>query len=149
MRLGSAGGSGAECGTPARDHSRRRETSEHSGDQRWTHEIDGLRDGAAFEPRYEGYFPAGDAGLLVPGADHGAGARCALGHFFAGSAALRNADGDFVEQHSQRDRKSTRLNSSHLGISYAVFCLKNKKPRSNPSIPLAPATSELTNSRAR
>src|SRR5882724_13009337 len=29
----------------------------------------------------------------------------------------------------QRDRKSTRLNSSHLGISYAVFCLKKKKKR--------------------
>src|ERR1035438_10693008 len=28
---------------------------------------------------------------------------------------------------SDRDRKSTRLNSSHLGISYAVFCLKKKK----------------------
>src|SRR2546426_20245 len=28
----------------------------------------------------------------------------------------------------QRDRKSTRLNSSHLVISYAVFCLKKKKP---------------------
>src|SRR5258705_5660716 len=28
------------------------------------------------------------------------------------------------------DRKSTRLNSSHLGISYAVFCLKKKKLRS-------------------
>src|SRR5438045_9799671 len=27
----------------------------------------------------------------------------------------------------KRDRKSTRLNSSHLGISYAVFCLKKKK----------------------
>src|SRR5262245_4525532 len=27
----------------------------------------------------------------------------------------------------QEDRKSTRLNSSHLGISYAVFCLKNKR----------------------
>src|SRR5437868_8964670 len=26
-----------------------------------------------------------------------------------------------------RDRKSTRLNSSHVSISYAVFCLKNKK----------------------
>src|SRR5256885_13096752 len=26
------------------------------------------------------------------------------------------------------DRKSTRLNSSHLVISYAVFCLKNNKP---------------------
>src|SRR5256885_7205337 len=28
-----------------------------------------------------------------------------------------------------RDRKSTRLNSSHLVISYAVFCLKKKKNR--------------------
>src|SRR5258705_2772921 len=29
------------------------------------------------------------------------------------------------------DRKSTRLNSSHLGISYAVFCLKKKKKQIN------------------
>src|SRR5947199_7754759 len=29
------------------------------------------------------------------------------------------------------DRKSTRLNSSHLGISYAVFCLKKKKKTTN------------------
>src|ERR1039458_8924384 len=31
------------------------------------------------------------------------------------------------------DRKSTRLNSSHLGISYAVFCLKKKKKRGDRS----------------
>src|SRR5256885_7337060 len=31
-----------------------------------------------------------------------------------------------------RDRKSTRLNSSHLVISYAVFCLKKKKKSSDP-----------------
>src|SRR2546426_4299348 len=30
------------------------------------------------------------------------------------------------------DRKSTRLNSSHLVISYAVFCLKKKKNRNTP-----------------
>src|ERR1039458_2854716 len=29
------------------------------------------------------------------------------------------------------DRKSTRLNSSHLGISYAVFCLKKKKKKAH------------------
>src|SRR2546427_4410697 len=29
--------------------------------------------------------------------------------------------------HGQQDRKSTRLNSSHSQISYAVFCLKKKK----------------------
>src|SRR2546426_2705967 len=33
------------------------------------------------------------------------------------------------EQSGARDRKSTRLNSSHLVISYAVFCLKKKKRR--------------------
>src|SRR5438045_5517792 len=34
---------------------------------------------------------------------------------------------EFVKKVSEiRDRKSTRLNSSHLGISYAVFCLKKK-----------------------
>src|SRR5256885_9386647 len=30
--------------------------------------------------------------------------------------------------HAKLDRKSTRLNSSHLVISYAVFCLKKKTP---------------------
>src|SRR5438874_8503057 len=32
-----------------------------------------------------------------------------------------------VEIRMKRDRKSTRLNSSHVEISYAVFCLKKKK----------------------
>src|SRR3989454_9643940 len=32
---------------------------------------------------------------------------------------------------ASRDRKSTRLNSSHLVISYAVFCLKKKKTHNN------------------
>src|SRR5262245_64506649 len=36
-------------------------------------------------------------------------------------------DGARVENDGGGDRKSTRLNSSHLGISYAVFCLKKKK----------------------
>src|SRR5256885_13478638 len=34
---------------------------------------------------------------------------------------------DVPESSSSADRKSTRLNSSHLVISYAVFCLKKKK----------------------
>src|SRR5262245_64516935 len=34
---------------------------------------------------------------------------------------------------SYKDRKSTRLNSSHLGISYAVFCLKKKKKKEQQS----------------
>src|SRR2546430_13077171 len=35
---------------------------------------------------------------------------------------------------SNRDRKSTRLNSSHSQISYAVFCLKKKKKDTNQAI---------------
>src|SRR5690349_25152305 len=35
---------------------------------------------------------------------------------------------------SEADRKSTRLNSSHVEISYAVFCLKKKKKKSIDSV---------------
>src|SRR3712207_8046089 len=42
--------------------------------------------------------------------------------------ADRNAV-DLPEQFRSTDRKSTRLNSSHANISYAVFCLKKKKKR--------------------
>src|SRR5690348_17515102 len=57
------------------------------------------------------------------------------------SVLLRRADlrvehvGAFEEvghghvPHARRDRKSTRLNSSHPSISYAVFCLKKKKKK--------------------
>src|SRR5256885_7320151 len=38
------------------------------------------------------------------------------------------------DPHGRQDRKSTRLNSSHLVISYAVFCLKKKKNNKNCSI---------------
>src|SRR5438067_7695817 len=34
-----------------------------------------------------------------------------------------------TNQRATRDRKSTRLNSSHVSISYAVFCLKKKKKK--------------------
>src|SRR3712207_8152052 len=40
---------------------------------------------------------------------------------FRGAATLN------LEYFTQEDRKSTRLNSSHANISYAVFCLKKKK----------------------
>src|SRR5256885_4090302 len=42
---------------------------------------------------------------------------------------VREHGGHIVVQ--SRDRKSTRLNSSHLVISYAVFCLKKKKRSSS------------------
>src|SRR5256885_11506542 len=40
-----------------------------------------------------------------------------------------------VSPEDLRDRKSTRLNSSHLVISYAVFCLKKKKQKTHRSVP--------------
>src|SRR3989442_7709057 len=43
----------------------------------------------------------------------------------------RAADG-FQRLRDNRDRKSTRLNSSHVRISYAVFCLK-KKTKTDPT----------------
>src|SRR5437870_6511916 len=39
------------------------------------------------------------------------------------------ADGDPARAGLLRDRKSTRLNSSHVAISYAVFCLEKKKKK--------------------
>src|SRR3712207_7156060 len=39
--------------------------------------------------------------------------------------------GSFAEASDGVDRKSTRLNSSHANISYAVFCLKKKKNTEN------------------
>src|SRR5256885_12565812 len=45
-----------------------------------------------------------------------------------------------------RDRKSTRLNSSHLVISYAVFCLKKKKISSAESTKLTAISDAVTRS---
>src|SRR5438128_9076884 len=48
------------------------------------------------------------------------------GRIFNQTAA---ADSDEGSNFTFRDRKSTRLNSSHGSISYAVFCLKKKKKK--------------------
>src|SRR2546427_1913781 len=42
---------------------------------------------------------------------------------------FRSAERDSVQCAARGDRKSTRLNSSHSQISYAVFCLKKKKKK--------------------
>src|SRR3712207_7315151 len=60
--------------------------------------------------------------------------------FWLGTAAWTRGDQDraaalFQEAlaMAREDRKSTRLNSSHANISYAVFCLKKNKPYSQPT----------------
>src|SRR5205814_7314079 len=61
--------------------------------------------------------------------EHGTGKSTAL-HGLQSRGKVRNSErwvGCEAQRARCRDRKSTRLNSSHLGISYAVFCLKKKK----------------------
>src|SRR5256885_8721868 len=48
-----------------------------------------------------------------------------------------------------RDRKSTRLNSSHLVISYAVFCLKKKNTKNLASDSVLQVQSETANRQAK
>src|SRR5690349_22686636 len=52
---------------------------------------------------------------------------------FEGVCIARRGGG-INETFTVRDRKSTRLNSSHVEISYAVFCLKKKKTRNSAHI---------------
>src|SRR5256885_6433720 len=61
---------------------------------------------------------------------YGRSARCPIAHRVSGLTV------------TTRDRKSTRLNSSHLVISYAVFCLKKKKTSTPTVHPTPTATIE-------
>src|SRR2546427_2912164 len=49
------------------------------------------------------------------------------GDVFLPAALAKLGRGTVIARAAGRDRKSTRLNSSHSQISYAVFCLKKKK----------------------
>src|SRR2546422_8411392 len=53
----------------------------------------------------------------------------AYGHFGRTPERRRFVDPDVTKDVEWLDRKSTRLNSSHGYISYAVFCLKKKKKK--------------------
>src|SRR2546426_8569707 len=72
---------------------------------------------------YTTLFRSVGRGLVAVGAagDAGRGNRRVTGDRERRGRDARTAD------HGPEDRKSTRLNSSHLVISYAVFCLKKKK----------------------
>src|SRR5947209_14293914 len=56
---------------------------------------------------------------------------------FAALVVSQTYHNEVVRRDDQRDRKSTRLNSSHANISYAVFCLKKKRPCSSRRVPPA------------
>src|SRR5690625_5581805 len=84
--------------------------------------VDDLRIGFLFRdrvlPKIRKRVPAGspDADIvLLRSGLHGANASVELSNCFGNGVA------------NSGDRKSTRLNSSHVAISYAVFCLKKKK----------------------
>src|SRR5439155_21302725 len=67
-------------------------------------------------------------------ADHDVGARLnalALPQHCQGRIDKRPRPRERGDPCGRRDRKSTRLNSSHVAISYAVFCLKKKKCEEN------------------
>src|SRR5688572_32779066 len=61
-----------------------------------------------------------------------AGASAARGAGEAEPEAAARGDRGGSGGANARDRKSTRLNSSHSQISYAVFCLKKKKNKTEP-----------------
>src|SRR5258708_10491534 len=61
----------------------------------------------------------------------GAGPRPARHRVLRRAAALHRRTAGVVHARLPGDRKSTRLNSSHQIISYAVFCLKKKTRRQN------------------
>src|SRR5690625_6032801 len=67
--------------------------------------------------------PVGITGLLVA-AIFAAGMSTISTSLNSGATVILN---DFYKRYSKKDRKSTRLNSSHVANSYAVFCLKKKK----------------------
>src|SRR5690554_7701350 len=69
-----------------------------------------------------------------------AGLHQAFCHWAYELPVLHNTTGTQVGSRSTAplDRKSTRLNSSHVRISYAVFCLKKKTSRGSPAKPPPP-----------
>src|SRR2546426_7722334 len=62
----------------------------------------------------------------------------------AGRSHPRRAQAAAGAPDRRRDRKSTRLNSSHLVISYAVFCLKKKKKKKKHIVPAETHAQSLT-----
>src|SRR2546422_7255337 len=96
------------------------------------------RDLSALRREIEAYADERDIWRVAPGISNCAGTLALhlggniqffVGAVLAGTGYVRDRDAEVA-----RDRKSTRLNSSHGYISYAVFCLKKKKKKQHKSI---------------
>src|SRR2546426_6259065 len=88
------------------------------------------------EYRIEKVLGVGGFGLTYLALDENLHLRVAVKEYLPADIAARASDRTIAPRSDEsaeifdwgrRDRKSTRLNSSHLVISYAVFCLKKKK----------------------
>src|SRR5436305_5080016 len=71
--------------------------------------------------------------VIYPASGTGAWEAALVNTLSSGDQVLMAETGQFASLWSKIDRKSTRLNSSHVRISYAVFCLKKKKNTPRPS----------------
>src|SRR2546430_6738820 len=89
--------------------------SGNADEQEWTDK----GNAAAQQGDYEGAAEAFEQAVAINPSDARARYNLALAQQYLGDSELAIA--------GYRDRKSTRLNSSHSQISYAVFCLKKKK----------------------
>src|SRR5699024_7466318 len=67
--------------------------------------------------------------IVLPDADVATAAAGAVAACFSSAGQLCVSVERLYVHEDIRDRKSTRLNSSHVSISYAVFCLKKKKKK--------------------
>src|SRR5256885_9327789 len=88
-----------------------------------------LRENAAghFERVATRRLRAGDRVRVLSGEAFPADGTIVRGRTHADEALLTGESTPVLRAEGDTDRKSTRLNSSHLVISYAVFCLKKKK----------------------
>src|SRR3989442_10392215 len=76
---------------------------------------------------YTTLFRSNRSSLVRNGAASSEGPECGVVRLRGLTAAKVGSEKAVGPARAFRDRKSTRLNSSHVRISYAVFCLKKKK----------------------
>src|SRR5690606_21705800 len=131
---------GVAAGNPALDHRRARDTPVEDDREAALDVVtgDALEAPAALVRERERLVPTAEPGLRLVRhcggvADHVARDLGAALQEVCAPPGLLLLERDLVD--GAVDRKSTRLNSSHVKSSYAVFCLKKKKPARRPARP--------------